>query len=84
MRKESGFIQNNGKETHRKEKTENLKRVYSILRDEALAEISNHIHKFWDPRMRRELLSQMDAGVTVDLLPIVVDAIAAHRSVLAV
>ncbi|MFZ1608563.1 MAG: formate dehydrogenase subunit delta [Rhodoferax sp.] len=53
-------------------------------RNEALAEISNHIHKFWDPRMRRELLRQMDAGVTVDLLPIVVDAIAAHRSVLAV
>ena len=25
-------------------------------RNEALAEISNHIHKFWDPRMRRELL----------------------------
>ena len=52
--------------------------------NEALDGIVDHLHKFWDPRMRRELLSQMDAGVTVDLLPIVVDAIAAHPSVLAV
>lgn len=52
-------------------------------RNEALAEISNHIHKFWDPRMRRELLIQIDAGAAEDLLPIVADAIKTHRNVLA-
>lgn len=53
-------------------------------RNEALAEISNHIHKFWDPRMRRELLNQVDTGAAEGLLPIVADAIKAHRNALLV
>ena len=31
-------------------------------RNEALAEISNHIHKFWEPRMRRHFFELVDAG----------------------
>lgn len=49
-------------------------------REEALEGISNHIHKFWEPRMRRELLGHVDAGKAESLLPIVADAIRAHRA----
>jgi formate dehydrogenase subunit delta len=49
-------------------------------RDEALAGIGNHIHKFWEPRMRREFLSHVDAGTAEGLRPIVADAVKAHRS----
>jgi formate dehydrogenase subunit delta len=52
-------------------------------REEALEGIINHIHKFWDPRMRRELLSHVDAGTAEGLLPIVGDAIRAHRAQIA-
>jgi formate dehydrogenase subunit delta len=52
-------------------------------REEALAGISNHIHKFWDPRMRRALLSHVDAGTAEGLLPIVGDAIRTHRAQIA-
>jgi len=30
--------------------------------DKAAEEIATHIRKFWDPRMRRELLRYVDAG----------------------
>ena len=53
-------------------------------RNEALEGITHHIRQFWDPRMRRELLKQVDAGSADALLPIVADAIKAHRNVLAV
>lgn len=53
-------------------------------RNEALEGISHHIRQFWDPRMRRELLSHVDTGSAEDLLPIVADAIKAHRDTLAV
>ncbi|MEZ5701484.1 MAG: formate dehydrogenase subunit delta [Burkholderiaceae bacterium] len=49
-------------------------------RDEALEGISNHIRKFWEPRMRQALLSQCDAGNAEGLLPIVGEAIRAHRA----
>ncbi|HEY9095760.1 MAG TPA: formate dehydrogenase subunit delta [Hydrogenophaga sp.] len=49
-------------------------------RDEALDGISNHIRKFWEPRMRQALLSQWDAGNTEGLLPIVGEAIRTHRA----
>lgn len=52
-------------------------------REEALAGIGNHIHKFWEPRMRRELLSHVDAGSAEGLRPIVTDAVKAHRADLA-
>ena len=52
-------------------------------RDEALEGISNHIHKFWEPRMRRALLAHVDEGSSDKLLPIVRDAIRQHRSSIA-
>ena len=30
--------------------------------DKAAGEVATHIRKFWDPRMRRELLGYVDAG----------------------
>lgn len=52
-------------------------------RTEALDGIATHIHKFWDPRMRRLLLQQLDAasdpGTPPALSPLVADALRAHR-----
>ncbi|AQQ27188.1 formate dehydrogenase subunit delta [Burkholderia orbicola] len=52
-------------------------------RDEALTGIAEHIRRFWEPRMRRGLLTALDdpsseAGQRAT--PIVRDAIAAHRA----
>ena len=33
--------------------------------DKAVAAIADHIRRFWDPRMRREILAHLDA-VTLD------------------
>lgn len=52
-------------------------------RTEALEGIAQHIKKFWEPRMRRELLSHVDGGGAAELNRIVAEAIAKHRSVLA-
>jgi formate dehydrogenase subunit delta len=30
-------------------------------RDKAVASIADHLQKFWDPRMRREILAHLDA-----------------------
>ena len=47
---------------------------------EASKEIANHLHKFWEPRMRRALLDHLDATGGADLLPIVKNAVIAHRA----
>ena len=49
-------------------------------REEALLAITNHLHNFWEPRMRSQLLDYVDAENGKDLKPIVVSAIRAHRS----
>lgn len=38
--------------------------------DEGAAAVANHIRMFWDPRMRRQLLAELDAGADVDPLVI--------------
>ncbi|MDF1482249.1 formate dehydrogenase subunit delta [Extensimonas sp. H3M7-6] len=48
-------------------------------RDQALQEVAQHLRKFWEPRMRRELLAHLDAG-GAGLLPIVAEALCAHRA----
>lgn len=48
-------------------------------RDEALEGIAQHIQKFWEPRMRRQLLAAMEAGETADLQEIVRSALALHQ-----
>ncbi|KWI59139.1 formate dehydrogenase [Burkholderia pseudomultivorans] len=52
-------------------------------RDEALAGIADHIRRFWEPRMRRALLAALDDPASEGgrrAMPIVRDAIAAHRA----
>lgn len=47
----------------------------------ALAGIAGHLKKFWEPRMRREILAVLDAGGE-DMAPLVRDALRAHRQLL--
>lgn len=46
---------------------------------EALEGIATHIHKFWEPRMRRGLLAHLDEGGE-GLLPLVRESIEKHRA----
>jgi formate dehydrogenase subunit delta len=48
--------------------------------DEALEGIAGHLQRFWEPRMRSQLLGYLDAENGKDIKPIVVSAIRAHRS----
>ena len=47
-------------------------------RDEAIEGVSNHIRKFWAPRMRKQLTEHWEAGADTGLMPIVVEALTAH------
>lgn len=51
-------------------------------RDEALDGIAEHIRKFWEPRMRRQLLAAMASGEAGDLQEIVRNALERHRETL--
>ena len=51
-------------------------------RNEALEGIAAHIKKFWEPRMRRALLAQIDAHGAEGLSPFVAEAIGRHRALL--
>lgn len=48
-------------------------------RDAALAGIAEHIRKFWEPRMRSQLLAAIDAGRAGALSDVVRAALDAHR-----
>lgn len=52
-------------------------------RDEALQGIAEHIKKFWEPRMRRQLLMALDAQQAEALQEIVRSAVERHRELLA-
>lgn len=52
-------------------------------RDEALEGIAQHIKKFWEPRMRRQLLAAMQADEAAELQEIVRSALERHRETLA-
>ena len=47
-------------------------------RPTAVAAIADHLDKFWDPRMRREIVAYLDAG-GADLDPPVREAVARLR-----
>ncbi|EIM31690.1 NADH-dependent formate dehydrogenase delta subunit FdsD [Leptothrix ochracea L12] len=49
---------------------------------EALEGIALHLEKFWEPRMRRQLLQGLEHGDAVGdtLHPLVVEAIQRHRA----
>jgi formate dehydrogenase subunit delta len=50
-------------------------------RDEALHDIAQHVRRFWEPRMRRQLLAHVDDdGAGVDA--IVLSALGTHRALL--
>ena len=51
-------------------------------RPEALEGIAMHIKKFWEPRMRRELLSHLDSTGNVGLTAVVAEALTKHRAIL--
>jgi formate dehydrogenase subunit delta len=51
--------------------------------EEASSEIAQHLRKFWEPRMRHELLAHVDAAADDGLLPIVHAAVLRHRAQLA-
>lgn len=53
-------------------------------RDEALAGIAEHIRKFWEPRMRRTLLSALDGDAEeAGFTEIVLAALTKYRDSLA-
>lgn len=52
-------------------------------REQAKADIANHLKKFWEPRMRKTILQKMDGGEAEGLSPVVREAIDAHRGLLA-
>jgi formate dehydrogenase subunit delta len=52
-------------------------------REAASNEITLYLRKSWEPRMRRELLAHLERTGGAGLLPIVRDAVRAHRQQLA-
>ena len=51
-------------------------------RDEGLAGIAEHLKKFWEPRMRGQILAAVDAGEASGLSEIVLSALTRHRTLL--
>ncbi|WP_077032964.1 formate dehydrogenase subunit delta [Pelomonas sp. KK5] len=49
---------------------------------EALEGASQHIKKFWEPRMRRALLAYVDGDDSSALSPFILEAITTHRELL--
>ncbi|MBA4743235.1 MAG: formate dehydrogenase subunit delta [Azoarcus sp.] len=48
----------------------------------AADDTANHIHRFWDPRMRRALIAHVDANGDAELLAVVAAALTRHRDTL--
>lgn len=48
--------------------------------DEALRGISEHIHKFWEPRMRKEILAALDTSAAAAMHPMVIEALQRARA----
>jgi formate dehydrogenase subunit delta len=51
-------------------------------RDRAMADIADHMRKFWEPRMRRQMLEHMDLHQGSGLGEMVARAVTRHRSLL--
>jgi formate dehydrogenase subunit delta len=51
-------------------------------RDEALAGIADHLKKFWEPRMRTEILASVGTPEGAGLSEIVATALTVHRDAL--
>jgi formate dehydrogenase subunit delta len=48
-------------------------------REEAMAEVAAHLHKFWDPRMRAQILALADTPAADDMHALVREALSRHR-----
>jgi formate dehydrogenase subunit delta len=53
------------------------------VRTAAVEGVANHIKRFWEPRMRRAILAQLDAGPDHGMHELVVEALTSHRQRLA-
>jgi len=51
-------------------------------RAEALEGIAMHVRRYWEPRMRRQLLAHLDATEGAGLDPVVLSALRQHRAVI--
>jgi formate dehydrogenase subunit delta len=51
-------------------------------REEAVSDIAGHIKRFWEPRMRRALLGQVDVDGGEGLMEIVREAVGRYRGIL--
>lgn len=51
-------------------------------RAQALEDTAQHIRRFWEPRMRRELLAHIDTAGTGGLNDTVAEAVTRHRALL--
>lgn len=51
-------------------------------RDEALAGIADHLKKFWEPRMRSQILAAVGTESGAGLSEIVTAALTTHRALL--
>lgn len=50
--------------------------------DQAVKDVASHLKKFWDPRMRKAIVSHVESGGD-GLIPIVLKAIRENRQILA-
>lgn len=50
-------------------------------RDQALQEIAGHLEKFWDPRMRQQLLQHLETTPDSGLMTIVLDSLQTRKPV---
>ena len=53
-------------------------------RDEALHDAAQHVRRFWEPRMRRQLLAHLDEHAGDGIEPFVLAALRQHRALIAV
>lgn len=49
-------------------------------RNEAREGVATHLCRYWAPRMRRQILADLDAGTAAGLSELVREALVAHRS----
>ncbi len=52
-------------------------------REQAKADIANHLKKFWEPRMRQAIVAGLSTPDSAELMPIVREAIDGYRQILA-
>ena len=49
-------------------------------RDEAMNDIAQHVRRFWEPRMRKQLFEHLDQHQGAGVDAIVIDALKTHRT----